>query len=71
MTTAGGLKRTHIFLGDQDRVAIERIKVRLELDSSALAVRVAIRDLAKRLDSGQELQSKQLQDQPDHGIQGG
>ena len=34
----------------QDRAALERIKVRLQLSSSALAVRLAIRDLARRLE---------------------
>lgn len=53
MTPAGGLKRTCFHLGDQDRAAISRICDRLDLPSSALAIRIAIRDLAKRLEAGQ------------------
>ena len=52
MTLAGGLRRTCFHLGDQDRVAIRRICDRLDLPSSALAIRIAIRDLAKRLEAG-------------------
>lgn len=47
--SAGGLRRTCIHLGDTDRAAIQQIKERLELPSSALAVRYALRLLAKRL----------------------
>jgi hypothetical protein len=45
----GGLKRTCLHLGDSDRAAIQKIRDELELPSSALAVRVAIRKLAERL----------------------
>ena len=38
----------------QDRAALERIKERLQLSSSALALRLAIRDLARRLDEGEK-----------------
>jgi len=71
MTHAGNLKPTLVNLGDRDRICIERIKDRLELDSSALAIRVAIRDLAKRLDTGQELQGTQAKDRQNPGGQGG
>ena len=37
----------------KDRAALERIKERLQLSSSALALRMAIRDLARRLDANQ------------------
>lgn len=46
--------RAHLVdLTDFDRQCLARIRQRLELGSNALAVRVAIRDLARRLDSGQ------------------
>jgi len=45
----GNLKRTCLHLGDADRAAILKIRTDLELPSSALAVRYAIRLLAKRL----------------------
>jgi len=49
MDSPGNLK-PHLFdLADQDREALARIRERMQLNSNALAVRVAIRDLAKRL----------------------
>jgi hypothetical protein len=40
----------HLFdLADQDRECLVRIRQRLEINSNALAVRLALRDLAKRL----------------------
>ena len=45
----GNLKRSCFFLGDVDRAAIQRIREELELPSSALAIRLAIRQLAERL----------------------
>lgn len=53
MTPAGGLKRTCFHLADQDRLCIERIKLRLDLPSSALCIRVALRSLARRLEIDQ------------------
>ena len=47
--SAGNLKRTCLHLGDADRAAIQRIREELELPSSALAVRMAVRRLAERL----------------------
>jgi hypothetical protein len=42
--------KAHLFdLADQDREALACIKKRLGLSSSALAVRLAIRDFARRL----------------------
>jgi hypothetical protein len=42
--------RAQLFdLSDLDRECLERIKQRLELQSSALAVRISIRELARRL----------------------
>ena len=42
--------KAHLFdLGDQDREALARIRERMQLTSNALAVRIAIRALAKRL----------------------
>lgn len=49
MDSPGGLKRACFHLGDQDRAAIERIRERLDLPSSALAIRYALRTLDKRL----------------------
>jgi hypothetical protein len=47
---AGSSLRLHSFdLADQDREAIKRIRERLEINSNALAVRLAIRSLANRL----------------------
>jgi DNA-binding transcriptional regulator YiaG len=46
------LKAQLFDLADQDREAIARIRERLQLNSSALAVRLAIRDLARRLEEG-------------------
>ena len=47
--SAGNLKRTCLHLGDADRIAIQKIREELELPSSALAVRMAVRRLAERL----------------------
>jgi hypothetical protein len=47
--------RAQLFdLYPRDRECLERIKAKLELDSSALAVRLAIRELAKRLSEPQK-----------------
>jgi hypothetical protein len=49
MATASNLK-AHLFdLSDFDRECLIRIRERLEVSSNALAVRMAIRSLAKRL----------------------
>jgi hypothetical protein len=51
--------RAHLFdLADQDRECLERIKQRLEINSSALAVRLALRSLAKRLNNPTGLPDK-------------
>jgi hypothetical protein len=55
MASPGNLKLHSFDLADQDRQCLERIKQRLELTSNALAVRVALRDLAKRLDEPSEI----------------
>lgn len=47
--SAGNLRRTCLHLGDADRAAIQKIREELELPSSALAVRMAVRRLAERL----------------------
>lgn len=52
---ATNLKAQLFDLADQDRACLERIKARLEIQSSALAVRIAIRDLAKRLSQPEQL----------------
>jgi hypothetical protein len=39
----------------KDRECLERIKQRLEIDSNALAVRLAIRELARRLSQPEQL----------------
>ena len=63
MASAGNLK-AHLFdLADEDRKCLERIKERLQLGSSALAVRIAIRELAKRL---AEPESKKPAQEGDH-----
>jgi len=47
--SAGNLK-AHLFdLADQDRAALALIRERLDLNSNALAVRLSIRALARRL----------------------
>ncbi len=51
MANPSNLKATLFDLADRDRAAIARIRERLELKSNALAVRLAIRDLARRLDT--------------------
>ena len=45
----GNLRRTCVHLGDQDREAIETIQEQMDLSSGALAVRFALRSLAKAL----------------------
>jgi hypothetical protein len=46
----------HLFdLADQDRECLVRIRQRLEINSNALAVRLAIRELAKRLSDPKRL----------------
>jgi hypothetical protein len=48
--------KAHLFdLADQDRECLQRIRERLEIDSNALAVRLAIRSLAKRLNDPSQL----------------
>jgi len=59
---ATNLKAQLFDLADQDRECLESIKARLELTSSALAVRVAIRDLARRLEKPEILTDKPAQD---------
>jgi hypothetical protein len=46
---ATNLKAQLFDLADQDREAIARIREALELNSNALVVRLAIRELARRL----------------------
>ena len=47
--------RAQLFdLADQDREAIARIRERLKINSNALAVRLALRSLAKRLTQQRE-----------------
>lgn len=53
MNNPSNLRASLFDLADQDRAALARIRERLELNSNALAVRVAIRELARRLDAGQ------------------
>ena len=53
----GNLRASLFDLGDQDREAIARIRERLELNSNALAVRIAIRALARRLSEPDHLNS--------------
>ena len=53
MTHQSDLRAHRFYLADQDRAAIAKIRECMQLDSGALAVRLAIRDLAKRLDAGQ------------------
>jgi len=63
-----------VYLGDQDRKHIEQIKDRLQLDSSALAIRVALSDLAKRLGENKpplmDTNEQPLQDDAPHTIPG-
>jgi hypothetical protein len=49
VNTPGSLRIHSFDLGDQDRARLDRIKKRLQLKSTALAIRLAIRDLAERL----------------------
>jgi hypothetical protein len=49
MDSPGNLKLHSFDLADQDREALTRIREGLGLTSNALAVRLAIRDLARRL----------------------
>jgi len=55
MDTHSNLRASLFDLADRDRAAIARIRERLELNSNALAVRIAIRELARRLDAGQAI----------------
>ena len=47
---SSNLKAQLFDLADQDREALARIREHLELSSNALAVRLAIRELARRLE---------------------
>lgn len=48
--------KAHLFdLADQDRAALTLIRDRLEINSNALAVRLAIRDLARKLGDPRQL----------------
>lgn len=59
MNNSHGSLRPHLFdLADKDRQCLARIRERLQLNSNALAVRLAIRSLAKRL-SDPEAQTTQ------------
>ena len=49
MSSPGNLKLHSFDLGDEDRACLTRIRQRLELSSNALAVRLALRSLAARL----------------------
>jgi len=60
-TTPGNLKKTCVHLGDKDREAIKCIRECLELDSDALAIRTAIRSLAKRLSKAEGAKRKTTQ----------
>ena len=56
MNNSPGNLKAHLFdLADQDRECLTAIRERLELPSNALAVRIAIRALAKRLSNPQQL----------------
>jgi DNA-binding transcriptional regulator YiaG len=59
MTSPSNLKAQLFDLADQDREAIRRIRERLEIHSNALAVRLAIRELARRLEDGNIKPSEQ------------
>jgi hypothetical protein len=51
MNSPSSLK-AHLFdLADQDRTALATIREQMELDSNALAVRIAIRNLARQLNN--------------------
>ena len=49
MDSAGNLKLHSFDLADQDRESLARIRESLGLTSNAVAVRLAIRELARRL----------------------
>lgn len=49
----GNLRRATFHLGDADRAAIRRIRERLDLPSTALVIRYAVRLLDKRLTENQ------------------
>lgn len=51
----GNLRRATFHLGDADRAAIRRIRERLDLSSTALVIRYALRLLDKRLAADQPL----------------
>jgi hypothetical protein len=53
MANTSVFKASLFDLTEQDRAAIARIRERLELNSNALAVRIALRELARRLDANQ------------------
>lgn len=53
--TPGNLKAHLIDLADQDRECLAQIRENMELNSNALAIRIAIRALAKRLSNPQQL----------------
>jgi hypothetical protein len=55
MAIPSDLKLHSFDLADQDRECLKRIRSRLEIDSNALAVRLAIRELAKRLNDPKQL----------------
>ena len=59
--SAGNLRRQLFHLADVDRAALVQIRETLELDSNALAVRLAIRYLAKRLSDPKRLSNPENQ----------
>jgi len=58
-TSSGNLKLHSFDLGDADRAAIVKIRERLQLNSGALAVRIALRRLAQQLDADHPQEAKQ------------
>jgi hypothetical protein len=60
----GGLKRHSFHLGNQDLAALKIIQDRMGLPSAALAIRVSLRNLARRL----EANKPPTPDEPDPGV---
>ena len=67
MNSPGNLKLHSFDLADQDRKALLKIRAHLGLNSNALAVRLAIRDLARRLNEPEnaDQEGSTLQTEPD------
>jgi hypothetical protein len=60
MYSPGNLKLHSFDLSDQDREALANIRERLGLTSNAVAVRTAIRELARRLSDPNKANSTEL-----------